>query len=183
MPLDLGSPAITLGGVTLGTIIVVLTLQRWWKKGGSSGGKGGDGGSSRDVKALLPFVFALCYGMLAVLASPGLSVLGFLSQLGLWGGNGLGYAYLVWGVGGRSSDVTRAQPMILTDGGYAVYAIWTAVVVGQHLWSKRLPRLQTTLGTIAGLFLGLSAGIAGIAAVPLGSAVNWLGAWYTGALQ
>ncbi|MQY13761.1 hypothetical protein SRB5_39130 [Streptomyces sp. RB5] len=176
MSLNLGHPAVTLGGVTLGTIIVALTVQRWWKKGGGKGG-------TPSWKELLPFVFALCYGMLAVLASPGVSFMGVVSRAGLWGGNQLGYGYLVWGLGGTSPGVTRASAVVLTPGGYAVYGIWTALLVGQHLWSKRMPRLQTAFGAVAGILLGLSAGIAGIAAVPLASAVNALGSWYAGVVQ
>lgn len=182
MAIDLSQPLVTLGCPTLGTIIVALTVQRWWKKGGG-GGKKDDGGSGRSWKALVPFVFALCYGMVAVLASPGWSGLGVITRLGLWGGNGIGYAYLVWGIGGTSPTVTRAAPVILTAGGYAVFGIWTALVVGSHLWSKRLPRLQNIFGTLAGIFLGMSAGIAGVAAIPLGSALNLFGDWYSGAVQ
>lgn len=178
MNLNLGNPVVTLGCVTLGTIIIALTLQRWWQKSG--GKKGEDGGGGRKWASLVPFALALCYGILVVLASPSISVLGTIGKLGLWGGNGIGYAYLVWGIGGDSPVVNRAVPVVLTDGGYCVLAIWTALVVGHHLWAKRMPRLHSLLGTTAGLLIGTSAGVAGIAAVPLASAVNLLGSWYTG---
>lgn len=182
--MNLGSPAVSLGGITLGTIIVVLVVQRWWKKGSGGGGKkGGDGGSNRDWKQLIPFVTALAYGILAVLAAGPLSLLGLITRLGLWGGDSIGTLYLIYGVGGTSPSVTRAVPVVLTAGGYAVYAIWTAVVIGQHLWAKKMPRLQNALGIFAGVLLGLSQGIAGTAAVPLASAVNVAGAWYTGVVQ
>jgi len=181
----LGNPGVTLGCVTLGTIIVAMTVQKWWKAGGGGGGMKGPGssGGQRDWKALVPFIIALCYGMVAILASPGISALGLVTKFGLWGGNQLGYGYLVWGIGGTSPNVTRVSPVVLTPGGYAILAIWTALVVGQHMWSRRLPRIQTTLGVIAGVFLGLSAGIAGVAAIPLASGVNVLGAWYTGTVS
>lgn len=180
--MNLGTTAVSLGGITLGTIIVTLVVQRWWKKG-SGGGKKGDDGGSRDWKQLVPFTVALAYGILAVLAAGPISALGLITRAGLWGGDGIGTLYLVYGVGGSSPDVTRAAPVVLTAGGYAVFGIWTAVLVGQHLWSKRLPRLQSLAGILAGILLGLSSGVAGTAAVPLASAVNVAGAWYAGIVQ
>ena len=178
--MNLGTPAVSLGGITLGTIIVVLVVLRWHKKSG--GGKKGDGGS-RDWKALIPFFVALCFGILAVLAAGPSSALGLITRAGLWGGDSVGYAYLVWGIGGSSPDVTRASAVVLTPGGYAVFAIWAAVMIALHLWSKKLPRLQSLAGILAGVLLGLSQGIAGMAAVPLASAVNMAGGWYAGVVQ
>lgn len=180
----LAQPLVTLGCPTLGTIIVGLNLQRWWIKGSSgAAGKKGGGGGGRSWTVLLPFVLSLCYGMIAVLASPGWSAMGIITRLGLWGGNGIGYAYLVYGIGGGSPTVTRPDPVTLTDGGYCIFAIWTALVIGSHLWGRRLPRLQNIAGTFAGIFLGMAAGVAGVMAVPLASAVNMLGGWYSGGVQ
>ncbi|MFH9769034.1 hypothetical protein ACH4N4_05210 [Streptomyces microflavus] len=180
----LTQPYVYLGCPTLGLIIVALTLQRWWKKG-SGGGKKKDGGEGggRSYLALLPFVLSLCYGMIAVLACSGWSALGVITRLGLWGGNGLGYAYLVWGIGGTSPAVTRANPIVLTAGGYCIFALWTALVIGSHIWGRRLPRLQNIAGTLAGIFLGMAAGIAGVMAVPLASGLNLAGSWWTGGIQ
>lgn len=180
--MNLGSNAVSLGGITLGTIIVVLVVLRWFKKGGGGGKKGDDGGG-RDWKQLIPFFVALCFGILAVLAAGPISALGLITRLSLWGGDGIGFAYLVWGIGGESPNVTRASPVVLTDGGYAMFAIWTAVMIGLFLWSKKLPKLMTIFGIFAGILLGLSQGIAGMAAVPLASAVNAGGAWYAGLVQ
>jgi hypothetical protein len=180
----LGNPVVDLGAVTVGTIIVALTVQRWWKTSGGGGGPKGPGGpgggGGRSWKALAPFFMSVSYGLVVILASPGISVLGTVSKLGLWGGNELGHAYLVWGIGGSDPNVSRVNPVVLTPGGYAILGIWTALVIGQHVWSRRLPRIQTSLGVAAGILLGLSAGIAGVAAIPLASGVNVLGAWYTG---
>ncbi|MEE1735955.1 hypothetical protein PUR49_05425 [Streptomyces sp. BE147] len=178
--MNLGSTAVSLGGITLGTIIVVLVGVRWYKKGG--GGKGEDGGG-RDWKQLLPFTIALAFGILAVLAAGPASALGLITRLGLWGGDSIGTLYLVYGVGGTSPDVTRAAPVILTPGGNGIFAIWVAVMIALFIWSKKLPRLQTLLGILAGVLLGLSQGIAGMAAVPLASAVNAAGGWYAGVVQ
>ncbi|MEE4546760.1 hypothetical protein V2S66_32950 [Streptomyces sp. V4-01] len=178
MNLNLGNPVVSLSCVTVGTIIIALVLQRWWHKSG--GKKGEDGAGGRKLSTLVPFALALCYGILVILASPSISVLGTIGKLGLWGGKGIGYAYLVWGIGGSSPDVARATPVVLSSGGYCVLGIWTALVIGHHVWSKRMPRLYSLCGTTAGMLIGTSAGVAGIAAVPLASAVNFLGSWYTG---
>jgi len=180
---NLGNPAVSLGGITLGTIILAMTVQRWWKKGSGGRGKGDDGSGSRDWKSLLPFVLALCFGILAVLAAGPASALGLITRFSLWSGDGIGTIYLVYGIGGNSPNVTRASQVVLTDGGYAMFAILTALMIGQHLWSKKLPKKQTLLGILAGILLGLSRGIAGIAAVPLASLVNVMGAWYAGMVQ
>lgn len=167
---------VSLGGVTVGTIIVAMVMQRWWKKGGG-GGKGDDGGS-RDWKALIPFVLATLHGMLLVICTGGL--LGSVAHFALWGVNGLGDMALVYGVGGTSPDVTRARQVALSPGGYAMVLILTALAVGHWKWSKKLPKKQAALGALAGIGLALSGGIAGTAAVPLASGVNLLGAWYSG---
>lgn len=178
----LTDPYVYLGCPTLGAIIVALTIQRWWKKG-SGGGKKGDDGGNRSYLTLLPFVLSLCYGVITVLACAGWSVLGVITRLGLWGGNGIGFAYLVWGIGGDSPEVTRADPVVLTDGGYCVLALWTALIIGSHLWGRRLPRLQNIAGVLAGIFLGMAAGVAGVMAVPLASGLNLAGSWWTGGIQ
>jgi hypothetical protein len=175
--INLANPGVTLGCVTLGTITLLLTLLRWWKK--SSTGKGEDGGG-RKYSQLVPFVIALAYGMLVVLAATSTSLLGFIARAGLWGGKGIGHAYLVWGIGGTDHTITRSQLALLTPGGKAVLAIWTALQIASQKWSKKQARLYSTLGVISGFCLGLSAGVAGIAAIPLASSVNALGAWYSG---
>lgn len=180
--MNLGSTAVSLGGITFGTILVVLVVLRWHKKGGG-GGKKGAGGGGRDWKQLIPFTIALSFGILAVLAAGPVSALGLITRFSLWGGDSIGTLYLVYGIGGTSPDVTRAAPVILSPGGYAVFAIWAAVMVGLYIWSKKLPRLQTILGVLAGVLLGLSQGVAGMAAVPLASAVNAAGSWYAGVMQ
>lgn len=178
----LSQPVVTLGCPTLGVIIVILVVQRWWTKGGMTKRGGKNDGGNTGWTELVPFVMALCLGMVAVLASGGWSALGVLTRLGLWGGNAAGYGYLVYVVGGSSPTVTRPHPVILTAGGYAIYAIWVATVVGRMVWSKKIARMQTWLGLFAGVFLGMSAGVAGVAAVPIASTVNILGAWFRGTL-
>lgn len=176
----LENPGVTLGCVTAGTITLLLTALHWWKKGSSGKAKGDEGGSGRRWGQLVPFVIAYCYGMLVVLSASSISVLGILARLGLWGGQGIGHAYLVWGIGGDDHHITRGAVPLLTPGGKAVLAIWTALQIAVQLWSKKRARLYTTLGVASGFLMGLSAGVAGAAAIPLASAVNGAGQWYTG---
>jgi hypothetical protein len=92
----------------------------------------------KRLGALIPFVLSLLYGMLAALAALGAwPLLGAVTWLGLWAGNVVGYAGLVYGVGGNSPDVTRAQQIALTDGGYAVVLLLTLVLIGLLKWGPK----------------------------------------------
>lgn len=162
--------AINLGGVTIGVAVVLVYLMRWILK------------EKRQPTALVPFVLALLYGMLAALAALGsVSVLGSITWVTLWAANVSGYAALVWGVGGTAPDVTRAQQLVLTPGGYAVVLLFTAVLIALWKWAPKVPNGKLAAGSFAGVAVALSGNVAGAAAVPLGSMVNLLGSWYTAA--
>lgn len=161
--------AINLGGVTLGVGIIVLFVMRWVMR------------EKKRLGALVPFVLSLLYGMLAALAALGAwSVLGAVTWLGLWAGNVAGYAGLVYGIGGNSPDVTRAQQIVLTDGGYAVVFLLTLVLIGLLKWGPKQSRSKILLGCLAGILIALSGNVAGVAAIPLGSGVNFAGTGFTG---
>jgi hypothetical protein len=164
--------AINLGGVTLGVGIIVLFAMRWIMR------------EKKRLGALVPFVLSLLYGMLAALAALGAwSALGALTWLGLWAGNVAGYAGLVWGVGGNAPDVTRAQQIVLTDGGYAVVFILTLVLIGLLKWGPKQSKHKILLGVLAGILVALSGNVAGVAAIPLGSGVNFAGTGFTGMFE
>lgn len=156
---------ISLGGVACGLGIIVLFTIRWWFKEG------------RRWMAMLPFVFALLYGMLAALSAyNSVSALGAITWLAIWAGNFAGNVSLVWGVGGEDRDVTRAAPLVLDSGGYVVLLLLTLVMIGLFVWArKRIPAGKIAAGSVAGALLSLAGTIAGIAAVPLASAVNAIG--------
>uniref|UniRef100_UPI0035DE579D hypothetical protein n=2 Tax=Bacteria TaxID=2 RepID=UPI0035DE579D len=106
--------AINLGGVALGVGIIILFVMRWVMR------------EKRRLGALIPFVLSVLYGMLAALAALGsVSALGGVTWVALWAGNVAGYAALVWGIGGNAPDVTRANQLVLTDGGYVVVFLIT----------------------------------------------------------
>lgn len=161
--------AINLGGVTLGVGIIVLFAMRWVMR------------EKKRLGALVPFVLSLLYGMLAALAALGAwSLLGAVTWLGLWAGNVAGYAGLVYGVGGNSPDVTRAQQIVLTDGGYAVVFLLTLVLIGLLKWGPQQSKSKILMGCLAGILIALSGNVAGVAAIPLGSGVNFAGTGFTG---
>jgi hypothetical protein len=160
---------ISLGGVACGFAIIVGFAIHWWFRQG------------RSWVALIPFVFALFYGMLAALSAyNSVSALGAITWLGIWAGNLAGYVGLVWGVGGEDRNITRATPIILESGGYVILLLVTVAFVCLLAWAgKHIPRGKLLLGALAGALLALSGTIAGIAAVPLGSATNAAGAFFT----
>jgi hypothetical protein len=156
---------VTLGGLTAGFSLITINCLRWWLR------------EQRRIAALVPFLLALAYGIVAVLSAGGL--LGGLAHITLWGANGLGDLSLVYGVGGHTRDVTRVSQQALTDGGHAVVVLMTVVLICLCIWSKRLPIWKVAGGAIAGVSLGLVGSIAGAAAVPLASGVNFAGSIFT----
>lgn len=160
--------AINLGGVALGVGIVLAFLLRWWLK------------EKRQWAALVPFVLAHLYGMLAALAALGsVSLLGAATWATVWATNVAGYTGLVWGVGGTAPDVTRAHQLALTSGGYVIVFLFTVVLIALWKWAPRVPNGKLAAGAVSGVAVALSGTVAGVAAVPLGSSVNLLGAWFT----
>lgn len=162
--------AINLGGVALGVGIVLIYLMRWVLR------------EQHQPTALVPFVLAHLYGMLAALAALGsVSALGGIAWVTLWAANVAGYATLVWGVGGTAPDVTRAQQLPLTPGGYVIVFLLTCVLLALWKWAPRVSNGKLAAGAFSGVAVALSGNVAGVAAVPLGSTVNLLGSWFTAA--
>lgn len=163
--------AINLGGVALGVAVILTYLIRWWFK------------EKRQWAALVPFVLAHLYGLLAALATVGAwSVLGAATWVTLWAANVAGYAGLVYGVGGTAPNVGRAHQLALTSGGYVIVFLLTAVLIALWKWAPRVPNGKLAAGAFSGIAVALSGSVAGVAAVPLGSAVNLMGAWFTQAM-
>lgn len=161
--------AINLGGVALGVAIILAFLMQWIMK------------EKRRWGALIPFVLSLLYGMLAALAALGsVSALGSVTWLALWAGNVAGYTALVWGIGGNAPDVTRAQQLALTDGGYVIVFLITVALLGLLKWGPKQSKSKILFGCVAGILVALSGNVAGVAAIPLGSGANLLGVGFTG---
>lgn len=167
--MNFGATTVSLGGAAVGTGILASSIQRWWMKDG------------HRIPALIPYLLAGLYGVLVVLCAGGL--LGSLGHVVLWGGNTVGDAALVYGVGGNTGNTTSSTLVPLSDGGYVVVLVATVIMVGSFRWSKKLPRFKVAMGILTGICLGLNAGVAGALAVPLANFANVGGAWWAGAVQ
>ena len=165
---------VTIGGVTVGICILVATLIQW-----NPGLKTLRKDPVAHLGRLLPFLLAWCYGALAILGVGGL--VGWIADTALWISNWLGDAALVWGVGGDAG--TRAQGtnfLPLTQTGTGIVLILTVAILAGIKKSAHGHALKN--GMWCGICLGMSAGVAGFAAVPLAQAANWLGAQVYGVL-
>jgi hypothetical protein len=165
---------VTIGGVTVGVCILVATLIQWWP-----GLKTLRSDPIPHLGRLLPFLAAWCYGALAILGVGGL--VGWVADTALWISNWLGDAALVWGVGGDSGTRANARNFLpLTQTGTGIVLILTVAVLAGIKRSAHGHDLKW--GMWCGVCLGMSAGVAGFAAVPLAMAANWLGAQVYGVL-
>jgi hypothetical protein len=162
----------TLGGVTIGLAILIQHMIEWYP------------GLARLKKkpvpylaALLPFVYGWCYGALGTLTAIGL--IGWSFDTALWATNWLGDALLWLGVGVEAGQVSHGATQPLTVFGNCVVFLLT---VGTFALIKHTPAgTAVKRGTWSGLCLGTSSGVAGVAAVPLATAVNSLGETVYGA--
>lgn len=159
---------INLGGIVIGCAIIIGFGIRWWFQ------------EKHDPTALIPFVLAHLYGMISALATyTACSLLGWITWATIWAGNAAGYAGLVWGVGGTDRNVTRAAPVVLTEGGFVIVFLLSVVIGALWMWAPRVSNGKLAAGAASGALLALSGTIAGVAAIPLGSAVNMAGAAFT----
>jgi hypothetical protein len=157
----------TYGGVTVGLAVLIYHLVDWWP-----GLKALKKDPIRHVAVLLPFLVAWCYGVLGVLTVGGL--IGWAFDTALWITNWLGDVALVLGVNGAVGTPSRAAAYLpLTGTGNGVVLLLTVGMLAalrKEKWRSDLKR-----GMWCGLGLGTSAGVAGLAAVPLAQAVNQVG--------
>lgn len=165
---------VTIGGVTVGICILIHHLIGWWP-----GLKQLRKDPLRHLATLAPFLIAWAYGLLAVLGVGGL--VGWVADTALWISNWLGDVALVWGVGGQSGQRASAATYLpLTQTGGAIVLILTVALVAAVKKSRYGRDLK--FGAWCGVCLGTSAGVAGVAAVPLAQAANWAGATIYGVL-
>ncbi|MFZ3556456.1 MULTISPECIES: hypothetical protein [unclassified Streptomyces] len=158
---------VTFGGVTIGICILAGNLVSWWP-----GSKSLRSDPLHQLSKLLPFILAWAYGALVTLGVGGL--IGWMTSTALWITNWLGDAALIWGVGGQGGQrSTRGTYLPLTDTGSGIVLILTIIMIVAIRKSSTGPILRS--GTWCGICLGTSAGVAGLAAVPIAQAANWLG--------
>lgn len=164
---------VTLGGVTLGIAILGWHLIEWWP-----GRKALLKKPAVHAAALAPFLLAWCFGCLGILT--GMGLIGWAFDTALWASNWLGDAALWLGVGEAPQQVAAGAYQPLTTFGNCVVFLATVCMVAAIKFTPAGPSLKR--GTWCGLCLGTSASLAGTVAVPLATAVNWLGqAVYGGA--
>lgn len=165
---------VTMGGVTVGIIVLVRFLLDWWP-----GIKPLKKQPLAHLGQLLPFLVGWAYGVVGVLTTMGLIGWGFDGAL--WASNWLGDAALWLGVGESPQQVAAGTYVPLTGFGNGIVLIATACL------PKAIDKLKSgadlKAGVWCGLCLGTSSGIAGATAVPLANAVNWLGNVVYGVFQ
>lgn len=161
----------TFGGVAFGLLFLVIELALWYP-----GVKALMGGKRLSlIGRLLPFVLSWCVGCLTVMVGSGL--IGAGGDVVLWGMNVAGDGALIIGVGATpgSAPGTSGQP--LTQGGLIMaFFLVVAFLIRMRTGYAR----SKALGLLSGVGMGLSAGVARYAAVPIASAANISGVWLTG---
>ena len=164
---------VTAGGVTLGVGILVWYLIGWYK-----GHKALMKDPLKQVGELVAFAFGWAWGTLGTLSVMGLIGWAFstLRVISNW----LGDAALVIGVNATAGKSAQGNYLPLTTQGSYVMVLATIVAVA--VMKKRACGGEVKMGAWVGATLGTSAGVAGVTAVPLATAANWLGSQVYGAL-
>lgn len=157
---------VTIGGVTIGIVLLGWELIQWWP-----GQKRFLKNWQAELQNLAPFILAWCYGTVAVLTTQGLIAWAF--DTALWASNWLGDAALWFGVGEDVGQSAQGAYLPLTTFGNCAVFIMTLIVIATIKFRKC--GMQVKRGMWCGLCLGTSSSVAGLAAVPLAQAVNWLG--------
>lgn len=159
----------TRGGVAVGICILVWYLVRWWP--GAAAFRGKKARPLQHLGALLPFVYGLAFGTLGILSAMGLIGWGFDSALWAvnWLGDVAGWVLVGEAPGQASHGVYKP---LTSDGNWMVLILSAATVA---VIKFRPQGTEVKMGTLCGLCLGTSAGVAGLAAVPLAQGVNALG--------
>lgn len=163
----------TMGGVTVGLTLLGMQLVRWVKVLPKV---------LRKPRALalevLPFASGWAYGVLGVLSVMGL--IGWAFDTLLWASNWLGDAALVIGVGGDAGVSSRGTYLPLVPQGSGLVLILTGCFLTACKVLDADAAGELKRGAWCGACLGTSAGVAGLAAVPLAQAVNAAGIWLYG---
>lgn len=166
---------VTAGSVLIGLLALAGRLVPWYRKHGRKKGGGEGTGGKGKLAPLGPFIWALILGTLSALATGGL--LGQAARTVAQSGNTVGDQMLSMLAGADSPGATREGIRMLNPGGSVLLVV---LLLGCLLWfwmhGWRI-RLEMILGYIAGVTLGPTAGIAGIAGVILSPIFNYGGNW------
>lgn len=160
----------TLGAVLVGLLFLVWEIAVWFP-----GIKTFRGNAFGYLGDLFPFVLCWAIGALTVMVVGG--IVGWAGDTALWGLNTFGDGLLVYGVGADTGTAPGSAAAPLTQGGLFM----TVLVLGGFIARRKKGAKGSKLrGWLSGIGMGLSAGVARYAAVPLASAVNVAGVWLTG---
>lgn len=156
----------TLGGVTVGLSILVYWAIQWFP-----GRKAVLSDPFGTVTGLIPYLYGAAYGALGTLSVGGL--IGWIFDTALWITNWLGDVALYLGVGTEAGVSSKGNYLPLTAYGSAAFFLLTVLTVAVIKF-RRCGR-DVKLGVLTGMALGVSGGVAGLAAVPLAQSCNWVG--------
>ncbi|MER6431576.1 hypothetical protein ABT272_28175 [Streptomyces sp900105245] len=162
---------VSLGGVTVGLSLVAWDFTRWFNSYKKRF-------TLKAFRGLAPQLLCMSYGALLILSAGG--IVGALADWSLWGTNTAGDIVLVYGLGGTTPNVTRANHLALTPGGHAAVIIITVVVIA--VCSKRGFRWDFVRHVLAGISLGLASSIAGVVGTVVAPTVSWAGDFVAGVL-
>lgn len=167
---------VTAGSVLVGLLMVAGRGVLWYRKHGrkSGAGKGGEGGK-RKIAPLGPFLWTMTLGTLSALATGGL--MGKTAAGVAKSSNTFGDQLLSTLAGANSPGVTRQGIQMLSQGG-AVLLVVLLVACLLWWWFHRWQiKVEMVCGYIAGVTLGPTAGLAGIAGVIIAPIFNIGGNW------
>lgn len=163
----------TLGAVLVGLALLVWEVFVWFPSV-----KALQANALNYLGQLLPFLTCWCVGALTVMVVGG--IVGWVGDTALWGLGSFGDGVLVYGVGAKTGTAPGSTSAPLTEGGLFTTVLVLAAFLARR---KRGATGSKWRGWGSGVGLGLSAGVARYAAIPLASAVNVCGAWLTGAMS
>lgn len=166
---------VTAGSVLVGLLAVACRLVPWYRKHGRKKGGGDGGGGKGKIAPLGPFLLTVVLGTLSALATGGL--LGQSARSVAASGNTIGDQLLSTIAGANSPSVTRKGIDMLSPGGSVLLIILLLVCLlwfWMHGWRIKI---EMICGYIAGVTLGPTAGLAGIAGIVLAPIFNFGGGW------
>ncbi|MFE9853569.1 MULTISPECIES: hypothetical protein [Streptomyces] len=157
---------LTVGGLAVGLSVLAWYLIRWWnaQKAVKTG---------KDWKSLTPLASGITLGILA--ASCGGGLLGTLAGWVRKMSNAAGDKVVGGATGTGTQGLGAAGVPALTGGGALLTVVSFVVLVALWKKIKDTSRKPLALGSVAGVTLGMSPGIAGTVALALIPLVNSAG--------
>lgn len=160
----------TLGSLLFGFGMLVWEVAGWYPGIKALRGKR----KLEHLGDLLPFLLTWCIGALFTLCTGGIA--GVLGKGLLWGSQIIGDAVYVYGFGGPDMIAPRTANLVLTPGGLLMAIMSFIVFFVRRSAGETGSKWR---GFLSGGTLVMSAGVARWAAVPLASAANAAGVWFT----